>query len=101
MLYHEWTIEIEKSVLDVRQMIIHLKNEGCYEALITCMIKIIGFKKHIETDLLQQEKFTKEVLDQTVQKIDITFSDTIQWLMEDPTEFFRFAYHLKIKESGG
>lgn len=51
-LYHEKEIEIQKSVLDVRQLIIHLKNERLYESLITYLVKIKSFKDHIENELL-------------------------------------------------
>ena len=33
-----------------------------------------------------------------IEKIKITFYDTIQWLMQNPDEFLNFGYHLKKKQ---
>ena len=61
------------------------------------MIKIIDYKKQIEHDMLPEEKYTQDVLKETIKKIEFTFNETIEWLMIEPIEFFRFGYHLKIK----
>lgn len=37
LIFHEFTQEIQKNVLDAREMIIHLKNEKLYETLIGYM----------------------------------------------------------------
>lgn len=33
-----------------------------------------------------------------IEKIKITFYDTILWLMQNPEEFLKFGYHLKKLE---
>lgn len=97
--YNELEIDIQKSVLDVRQNIVELKNQKAFGSLIKYMIQIMDFKVEIDTKLRQDEKHSKTALDETVSKIDITFQDTIQWLLEDAAEFLRFGYELKKYET--
>ena len=75
--YNELEIDIQKSVLDVRQNIVELKNQKAFSSLIKYMIQIMDFKVEIDTKLRQDDKHSKATLDETVSKIDITFQDTI------------------------
>lgn len=68
--YKLMEMEIQRSLLDVKQNIIHFKNEKHYKTLILYMIKLVEYKEEIINKLIPDGKYSRQTLNKIVAQID-------------------------------